>query len=153
VSRQPPPEWVRTTVVQHDKGVKTRYILCQDEGTLLYLANLGCIELNPWNARVGSLDRPDYLVIDLDPEDLTFRHVVEAALAVHRVLDRAGAASYCKTSGKTGLHVYVPLASAYPTEVARLFAEVVATIVHRQLPKTSSVIRNPKLRQKRIYLD
>lgn len=153
VSKQPPPEWVLTADVPHDNGRTTRYLVCQDERTLLYLANLGCIELNPWNARLGSLDRPDYLVIDLDPEAISFRHVIEAAIAVRKTLDRAGAEVYCKTSGKTGLHLYVPLGAKYPTDVGRQFAEVVANIVNRQLPETTSVIRKPALRQKRVYLD
>ena len=73
VSRTPPPEWVQTVPIHSESTGKTgHYVVCQDAPTLLYLANLGCIEMNPWNARVGSLDNPDYLVIDLDPVDLPF---------------------------------------------------------------------------------
>jgi bifunctional non-homologous end joining protein LigD len=153
VTRQPPPDWVETTMVRHENGRTGRYIVCQDAKTLLYLANLACIELNPWNSRIGALDRPDYLVIDLDPEATTFANVIKAANAVRRALDTAGAACFCKTSGKTGLHIYVPLAAKYESAVARQFAEVVANIVNRELPDITSVVRSPALRQRRVYLD
>ena len=148
------PEWIETVRVPSGSGNgETHYALCQDEPSLLYFANLGCIEINPWNSRVGHLNEPDYLVIDLDPEDIGFPRVVEAAVAVRRLLDDIGAASYCKTSGKTGLHVYVPLGAKYTVDQARQFAELVATVVQRRLPDTTSIVRRPALRQGRIYLD
>jgi bifunctional non-homologous end joining protein LigD len=153
VTRQPPPPWVETALVPHDSGRSGRYVVCQDEQTLLYLANLGCIELNPWLSRVGTLDRPDFLVIDLDPEAIPFHRVIEAAIAVRRVLDDAGAECLCKTSGKTGLHLCVPLGAKYDYALARQFAELVANIVNGILPKTTSVIRSPALRQERVYVD
>jgi bifunctional non-homologous end joining protein LigD len=153
VSGQPPPPWVKTALVPHESGRSRRYVLCQDEPSLLYLANLGCIELNPWLSRVGSLDRPDLLLIHLDPETIPFARVVEVALAVRRLLDRAGASCLCKTSGKSGLHVCVPLAARYVYDVARQFAQLVATHVNRLMPDSTSVIRSPALRQRRVYLD
>jgi bifunctional non-homologous end joining protein LigD len=154
VSQRPPPPWVQTARIPVESGQKeVRYALCQDEASLLSLANLGCIEFNPWLSRVGSLDRPDFLVIDLDPERLPFPRVVEAAVAVRKLLDKAGADSLCKTSGKRGLHVCVPLGARYEYEVARQFAQVLASIVHGQLPASTSVVRSPALRQKRVYLD
>jgi bifunctional non-homologous end joining protein LigD len=92
-------------------------------------------------------------VIDLDPEAVPFARVVEAAVAVHRLLDRAGAENLCKTSGKRGLHVFVPLGARYDHDQARRFAEIVANLVHRQLPGSTSVVRRPALRQGRVYLD
>jgi bifunctional non-homologous end joining protein LigD len=148
------PDWVRTVRVASASGAgEIHYVLCQDEASLLYLANLGCIEINPWNSRVGHLDEPDYLVIDLDPEDIGLPRVVEAAQAIHRLLDRIGAESYCKTSGKTGLHVYVPLGARYSVDAARQFAQLVATVVQRELPDSTSTLRKPALRQRRVYLD
>lgn len=111
------------------------------------------IELNPWNARVGSLNRPDYLIVDLDPEAVPFARVVQAAVAVRKTLDRAGAKSLCKTSGKRGLHIVVPLGARYDHEQARQFAEIVAQFVHQQRPDFTSVARNPGVRQGRVYLD
>jgi bifunctional non-homologous end joining protein LigD len=154
VGRRPPPPWVRTVPIRSDSMAgRITYLVCDDEPTLLYLANLGCIELNPWNSRVGSLDRPDWLVIDLDPEAIPFARVIEAAVAVRKELDRAGAECLCKTSGKRGLHVYVPLGARYDTDVARQFAEVVATVVNRRLPRITSLERRPVNRQGRVYLD
>jgi bifunctional non-homologous end joining protein LigD len=154
VSKQPPPDWVETIVLHSEStGSDIRYLLCQDERALLYLANLGCIEINPWNSRVGALDRPDYLVIDLDPEDAAFADVIEAALAVRSTLEGAGAASVCKSSGKRGLHVFVPLGASSDYDQAKEFAEIVANLVHRQLPASTSVVRSPAKRQGRVYLD
>ena len=99
------------------------------------------------------LDKPDYLVIDLDPESVPFTRVVEAALAVHKTLEKAAAECFCKTSGKRGLHVYVPLGARYDYGQAREFAQIVATIVNQRLPKTTSLVRSPSLRQGRVYLD
>ena len=104
-------------------------------------------------SRVGHLNEPDYLVIDLDPEGIGFARVVEAARAVRRLLDDIGAESCCKTSGKTGLHVYVPLGARYTVDQARQFAELVAMVVQHRLPETTSILRRPALRQRRIYLD
>jgi bifunctional non-homologous end joining protein LigD len=157
VSHQPPPEWVQTVPLPSQGSSKGRtsinYLLCQDEPTLLFMANLGCIELNPWHSRVGSLDKPDYLIIDLDPEGVPFDTVIDAAIAVRKALDRVDAPSLCKTSGKRGLHIFVPLAAAYSYDQARQFAQIIAAVVHQQLPATTSLIRSPKLRQGRVYLD
>jgi bifunctional non-homologous end joining protein LigD len=154
VSRQPPPEWVQTVeLISDSDGKKTRAPLCQDEASLVYLANLGCIELNPWHSRVGTLDRPDYLMLDLDPEDVSFDHVVETAVAIRKVMQQASGEAFCKTSGKRGLHVYVPLGAQYTDEVAKQVAELIARIVNSRLPSTTSLIRNPRLRQGRVYLD
>ena len=154
VSRQPPPDWVKTVTIDSESGSEsTTYLLCQNEPSLLYVVNLGCIELNPWNARVPALENPDYAVIDLDPEDEPFNKVIEATLAVRRTLERAGAEGFCKTSGKRGLHIVVPLGARYSHEQARQFAEIIANLVHQKMPGHTSVVRSPALRQHRIYLD
>jgi bifunctional non-homologous end joining protein LigD len=154
VSKQPPPAWVETvTLFSKNEEKDVRYILCQNEATLLYLANLGCIELNPFNSRLATLDRPDYVVLDLDPVDVPREQLVEAALAVRKVLDRLGADSVCKTSGKRGLHIYVPLGARYDYDQARQFAELVAKLVNQQLPAITSILRSPALRPNRVYLD
>jgi bifunctional non-homologous end joining protein LigD len=148
------PPWASTADVSSEsRGETIRYLICNDQNTLLYMANLGCIEINPWSSRLGALNRPDWLVIDLDPETIDFAHVVEAAQEVHRLLDRAGAGSVCKTSGKTGLHIYVPLGARYDYNQATQFAQIVATIVQARLPASTSVVRMPAQRQHRVYLD
>ena len=154
VRQQPPPEWVQTVEITSDSEDKTALtLLCQDEASLVYLANLGCIEINPWNARVSTLDFADYLLLDLDPEDISFDHVVEAAQTIHKVLEQVGAESFCKTSGKRGLHVYVPFGARYTHDQAKHFAELIARIVNAKLPSTTSLVRNPSGRQGRVYLD
>ncbi len=129
------------------------YLICNDEDTLLYMANLGCIEINPWFSQISSIKNPDYLVIDLDPEDISFEKVIETALEVKAVFDIAGASCYCKTSGATGMHVYVPLNAKYNFDEAKDFAQLIANIVHNRIPDFTSVERSPSKRQKKVYLD
>ena len=149
-----PPPWVKTKEIfsKHvDKNIK--YVVCQDEATLVYMANLGCIEINPWLSRLQCLDFPDYFVIDLDPEEISFEKVIETALAVREVLDKAGAPSFPKTSGASGMHIYVPLGAKYDYQTAEKFARLVATMAHHLLPAFTSLIRTPRKRQQRVYLD
>jgi bifunctional non-homologous end joining protein LigD len=87
--------------------------------------NFGCIELIPWNSRVGSLDQPDYVVIDLDPQDVPFWRIIEAALAVRKILDKTGIKGFCKTSGKRGLHIHIPLCQKYRHEQAKMIGELI----------------------------
>jgi bifunctional non-homologous end joining protein LigD len=152
--RQPPPDWVQTVDVASDSEPDiTRTLLCQDEATLVYMANLGCIELHPWHSRVATLDQPDYLVLDLDPVEIAFAQVAAVAQAIRELLERAEAACYPKTSGKRGLHVYVPFGARYAHEQAKQFAHLIAQIVHRKLPEVTSLERDPRRRQGRVYLD
>ncbi|HEY6736768.1 MAG TPA: DNA ligase D [Candidatus Saccharimonadia bacterium] len=148
------PDWAATQVVHSDSEERDlTYILCQDEATLLYLVNLGCVELNPWNSRVGQLERPDWCVIDLDPEDIGFEQVVTVARTVHEVLEEAGVRSYPKTSGATGLHIYIPMGARYSYDQVRDFGHIVGGLVHARLPEITSLERSPSKRQKRVYLD
>lgn len=151
--RQKLPDWIQEVDAPSERHGHIRFLMCQDEKTLLYIANLGCIELNPWNSRTPTFDRPDYLVIDLDPQEVPFPEVVRAAQTVRKVFESGGVACYCKTSGKRGLHVYVPLAAQYDYDQARQFGEIVAHIVKAQLPATTSMDRNPARRRTQIYLD
>lgn len=149
-----PPHWVKAVEIYSESNAgNIRYLLCQDEATLVYMTNLGCIELNPWLSRVGHLEEPDYVLLDLDPEGIGFDKVIEAAQILRKTLDKLGVESYVKTSGATGLHILVPLGARYDYEQAKRFAEMVMNMVHLKLPKTTSVERKPEKRQKRIYLD
>jgi bifunctional non-homologous end joining protein LigD len=149
-----PPDWVRTEEIYSESNKKDiNYLVCEDEASLAYLANLGCIELNPWHSRVGKLERPDYLLIDLDPEEIGFDEVVRVAQTIHRILERAEVASYPKTSGATGLHICVPLGANYDYDQAKQFAQLIATLAHAELPETTSLERSPKKRQGKVYLD
>jgi bifunctional non-homologous end joining protein LigD len=152
VRKQPPPDWVKTIEIASDDKMALT-LLCRDEATLVYLANLGCIEINPWNCRVETIDQPDYALLDLDPESVSFDAVVEAAQMIRKVLENAGVKCYCKTSGKRGLHVYVPFGARYSHDQAKQFAELIGHIVNARLPKTMSLARMPSARQHRVYLD
>ena len=150
------PSWVKKVEIHSDSGDKTiHYIVCNDKATLLYLANLGCIEMNPWNSATTKLKNPSYLVIDIDPsEKNTFNQVIETALMTKQILDKAGAACYCKTSGATGLHVYVPMGNKYDYETVKNFAHIIASMVQEQLPEFTTLERNlAKRGNKRIYVD
>jgi bifunctional non-homologous end joining protein LigD len=151
--RDPPP-WVQTVHLRSRSTERPiNYLLCQDEATLVYLANLACIELNPWFSRVDALDRPDFLVVDLDTDVAPFAMMVETALIVRKTLDDAGATGVCKTSGKKGLHIYVPLGARYDYDQAVQFAELLARMVHAQLPQTTSMERSPEKRRGLVYPD
>lgn len=153
VSRKCPP-WVPLVRVALDGGRKVRdYHLCQDWPILLWMANFGCVEFIPWNSRIDTLDRPDYLVIDLDPEAVDYAQVIEAAVTVRRILDKAGAPSFCKTSGKRGLHIYVPVGQKYTHPQAKMLGEIIANLVHQALPATTTLDVRPAFRRGRIYLD
>lgn len=154
VDRELTPLWVRTEIIYSESNEEhIDYLVCDDKATLLYMANLGCIEINPWNSRAKHLEYPDWMVIDLDPEEISFKEVVKAALATKKVLDDLGIESYCKTSGATGLHVFVPLAAEYDYEVVKHFAHLVASYVHKLLPATTSLERSPSKRKRKVYLD
>jgi len=148
------PDFVRTTIVHSEStDADIHYIVCDNKETLLYIANLGAIEMNPWNSRVPKLNYPDYYVIDLDPGDNTFEQVIEVAKVVKEVLDMSCEKSYVKTSGKTGLHIYVPLRAKYHYDQVRQFAEMIVRIVHQRLPDITSLERSPAKRKDKIYLD
>lgn len=134
-------------------GRDVHYLVCNNKEALLYMANLGCVEINPWNSRLRTISKPDYLVIDLDPGENTFQQVVTVAKAVHEVLERAGLPSYVKTSGKTGLHIFVPTGARYSYTQIRQFAEILVTLVHQKLPEITSIERSPAKRRTKIYLD
>lgn len=148
------PDWAATREVYSESNDKMiRFLLCQDEATLVYMANLGCIEINPWLSRIPTLEYPDYFVIDLDPEDIGYDKVIEAALAVREILEQAGITGYPKTSGATGMHIYVPLGAHYDYDTTTAFARIIATMANGIVPEFTSIERSPSKRQKKVYLD
>jgi bifunctional non-homologous end joining protein LigD len=149
------PKWLKTVPLRAESANRTiDYILCNDAATLLYLNNLGCIELNPWSSRITKPDNPDYMIFDLDPSDKNpFSVVVDAALAIRELLVQAGATCYCKTSGSTGLHIYVPLKAKYSYDQVLRFAELVATKAVALIPKIATTERTIAKRRGRLYID
>lgn len=148
------PEYVETQNIWSESNQRfNHYILCNNKETLLYLANLGCIELNPWNSRIGSLNTPDYMILDLDPNGRPFADLIQVAKEVRTVLDMACEEHYPKTSGKSGLHVVIPLNARYDYDTIKNFAELLMQLVHARVPDITSLERSPKQREGKIYLD
>jgi bifunctional non-homologous end joining protein LigD len=129
------------------------FLVCTGTASLLYMANLGCIEMNPWHSRTTSPLYPDWCVIDLDPGVISFDKVIQTAQVVHQLLESLAIPSYPKTSGATGIHIYIPLGAKYNYEQSRQLAELIATFVHKELPSFTSLVRNPEKRKDKIYID
>lgn len=150
------PDWIKTTKVYSESNDKyIDYVYCNDKATLAYLNNLGCIDLNPWNSALPDLEHPDYLVLDLDPSKKnTFDDVIETALQVNEVLNSVKIKGYCKTSGSTGIHVYIPMGGKYDFDQVKDFAHILMKQVHEQLPEITTLERSLQKRDDRkIYLD
>lgn len=149
------PMWAeKYSIYSKSSNREIDYLLCQNEASLLYMANLGCIEVNPWHSTISNLENPTYSVIDLDPsEKNTFEEVIEVALVTKEVLNLAKIDGYVKTSGKRGLHIYLPLANNYSYEEARDFTKLLCFYIHEKLPKLTSMERAIKNRKGKIYLD
>jgi bifunctional non-homologous end joining protein LigD len=149
------PEWIPRHESFSESNNKTiQYMVCNDEATLLYMANLGCIEMHPWHSRIQKPDNPDYCLIDLDPDkNNTYEQVMEVAHLVKQLLDDVGAECYPKTSGSTGLHIYIPLGAKYSYGQSKQLAELIVNLVNQELPNFTSVLRNPAKRKGKIYLD
>jgi bifunctional non-homologous end joining protein LigD len=148
------PDWVETIPLQSDSNSDpTNYILCQNTASLLYMANLGSIEIHPWNSRKQKLDSPDYLVIDLDPSDRPFEDVIRVALVVRDSLEELDIISFIKTTGQRGMHVFIPTGAKYSYEQTRQFAQLLCQYIHSKEPEITSLERKPKNRQGLIYLD
>ncbi len=150
------PEFVQTFAVHSDSSNKEiDYIICNEKATLAYLNNLGCIELNPWHSTTKFTENPDYIIIDIDPSAKnTFDQVIETANAFKKVFDDAGAKCFCKTSGASGLHIYLPAQKKYTYEEAKSFAQLACMMVQEMLPDFTTLERNLKKRgNKKIYLD
>jgi bifunctional non-homologous end joining protein LigD len=146
-------DWITTYDYQSDSSGDKKFLVCSDEATLMYMASLGCIEMNPWHSRIQSPENPDWCVIDLDPDDNSFNQVIEAAQAVKKILDAIDVPSYPKTSGSTGMHIYIPLGAKYSYDQSRMLAEIIVNIVYHEIPSFSSLERNPSKRKGKIYLD
>jgi len=148
------PEWARTFPYHTSDGEDKEFLVGDDEATLLWMASLGCIEMNPWFSRTEHPDNPDYCVIDLDPSDTTtFEQVIQAAQEVKKVLDALDVVSYVKTSGSTGIHIYIPLGAKYTYDQSQMFAKLLVSIVHDTLPDFTSLERKIKDREGKMYLD
>ena len=147
--REGVPDWFVTVPIEsEEKGKQIHYATANDLPSLLFLTGLGCIDHNPWSSRLDDLDHPDYFFFDLDPSDGTdFSIVVTIARALEEELKELSLVSFLKTSGATGMHLYIPVEPVYTYEQLRTFAEIVARTVstkHQNLVTNErSVARRP----------
>ena len=143
------PGWLRTELIDD-----IHYVFAGDRASLLYLVNLGCIDHNPAMSRWGALDHPDFILVDLDPQECSYDLIVEAAVLVKSVLDQIGLVGYPKTTGGDGMHVYIPIEPVYSFEEARAFAELIARLVTLRQPHLFTTPRTVAKRQKNcVYFD
>lgn len=146
------PDWVEKFPYTSE-GMKKNFMLCNNEATLLLMANLGCIEFNPWSSTIKKPDHPDFCIIDLDPDKNTFDEVIEVAQVTKHLLTAAKIDCFCKTSGSTGIHIYIPLGRKYTYEESKEFARVIATMVNNECPKITSIERQIDNRDGKLYVD
>jgi bifunctional non-homologous end joining protein LigD len=148
------PPWIRTEkIYSEDSQREISYFILDSEEALAYVANLAALTIHMWSSRIQHLERPDWLLFDIDPKGSTTMHAVEVAREVAAVLREVGLEPCLKTSGQMGLHVVVGLAPKYTYEQAKMFSELVAQVVVNRIPKIATINRNPRTRNGRVYID
>lgn len=148
------PDWLdRLPIESRGSGRTIEYLVIDSAEALTFAIQEGGFELHPWLSRRGSLDEPDFALIDLDPKTAPFCDVVEIARFAHELLERASLKALLKTSGQSGLHILVPIAHGYDYDVARGFAEGIARMIVQRLPKIATIERDQRRRSGRVYID
>lgn len=148
------PDWIKMEPYTTSEGENKNFLVPENEASILYMANAGAIEMNPWNSTIHKEDYPDWCLIDLDPSDKQgFEIVIEVAQATKEVLDTMGVTGYPKTSGSTGIHVYIPLGAKYTYDQCQMFGRIIATQVNNMLPEITSIERLTKARKNKLYVD
>jgi bifunctional non-homologous end joining protein LigD len=148
------PPWIRTApVVARRTGDRIDYVVATDRASLAWLANLGCIELHPWHSRVQSLGAPDYAFFDLDPFGVEFPVVRDVALHVRAILEQLGLQGYPRTSGATGMQVYVPLDPVHDYGDVRAWVERCCVLINRADPGRTTMEWDISRRDGRVFLD
>ena len=148
------PEWIKTKKIKSTSSKKTtEYLICDSCESLIFMVNLGCIEIHPWISRVGSLNYPDWIVFDLDIQETEFENVIIVAKGLNDLLKKHGIKSFCKTSGANGLHIYIQNKNNLKYKEAKDFAFNYAKMLNSKFPDLTSLVRNPALREKKIYID
>jgi bifunctional non-homologous end joining protein LigD len=148
------PDWLKTYSYFSEADQRQKHFpVVTDEASLLYLASLACIEMNPWSSRIDKPDHPDWCIIDLDPDQNPFEQVIETACVTKDVLDAIEVPACCKTSGSTGLHIYLPLGAKYTYEESKEFGRALVKVIQPKLPEITSIERYTSKRKGKIYLD
>ncbi|MDF9407259.1 MAG: putative ATP-dependent DNA ligase YkoU [Pelotomaculum sp. PtaB.Bin013] len=147
------PQWIMRYPVKHSSKM-VNYVVCNNMQTLLWLANLGCVEMHAWLARLENLESPDLAVMDLDPaEGATFRDTMEVALLVRGALEQFNLTCFPKTSGASGLHIFIPIKPVYPWQAVTAAMKFVAETVAGVYPDKATVERKIEKRAGKVYLD
>jgi len=148
------PAWIRTVRIRAEEdGRDLDHLLVDDADGLAWIANLGTIPIHVWSSRAPGLERPDWCVVDLDPKEAPFAHVVRIARALHALCEGLGLPSFPKTTGQKGLHVLVPLGGQLEHAQARTLGELLARAVEAELPEIATTARALGARGGRVYLD
>ena len=148
------PSWVRTAAIWSEQSGREReQFVVEDVETLEFLVNLGCIPIHAWTARVDTLEHPDWVILDLDPKEAPFRHVVEIALAAKALADELQIETFVKTSGSSGMHVLVPFGAKYSHRQAKVVAHLLAKLLVDRVPKIATLDRSIDRRDGRVYID
>jgi bifunctional non-homologous end joining protein LigD len=148
------PDWIRREQMwNEDTGRELNYFVADDEASLLYIVNLGSIPLHVWASRAGSLEHPDWCILDLDPKEAPFKHVVKIARFLRKLCDEIELPSFVKTSGRSGLHVMLPLGRQMTHEQSRTLGELLARVVAAELPEIATIARLPAQREGKVYVD
>ena len=147
------PDWLQLEPIEESEKLN-HYPIVTNKAGLLYMVNLGCIDQNPLTSRIGSLDRPDWMLLDLDPVEASYDLLVDAALLIRGILKELGLTGYPKTTGGDGMHIYVPLDPVYTFEQVRNFAEILSHIAVDREPNLFTTPRSVEKRKKnRVYFD
>ena len=148
------PAFIKTIRLINQEGRELNYAVYTTVGSLLHFVNLGTIERHPWHSTVKHLGKPDYLMLDLDPKQAPWQNVLEVALVCKQVFDELGVPAFPKTSGSSGMHVYLPLKPKYDYRKVAAVAEALAGEVAQRAPKIATIQRSLAKRQKQqVYVD
>jgi bifunctional non-homologous end joining protein LigD len=148
------PDWIRVERIWSEETQREiRYFVCDDVESIMYVANMGSIPLHIWASRVGSLEQPDWCVMDLDPKDAPFSDVIRTAQVLHRWCDAMQLPHFVKTTGKTGLHILIPLGKQCTYAQSRMLGELLARVVLRELSDIATITRQVTRRGDKVYLD
>ncbi|HJP94082.1 MAG TPA: non-homologous end-joining DNA ligase [Pyrinomonadaceae bacterium] len=148
------PEFIKTARLTNQEGRELDYGVYSTTASLLHFVNIGAIEQHPWHSTVKRLDKPDWIAIDLDPKRAPWENVLQVALVVKEVTDEVGLQAFPKTSGSSGIHIYVPLKPTNEYDKVAEFARLFATEVARRAPRIATVERTiAKRKSTQVYVD
>ena len=148
------PAFIKTVTLRNQEGREVNYSVYTTVGSLLHFVNLGTIEQHPWHSTLKHLDKPDYIMLDLDPKQAPWKNVLEVALVCQEIFDEVGLKAFPKTSGSSGIHIYVPLKPKHTYGKVAAIAAALAAEVARRAPKIATVQRSLAKREKQqVYVD